>query len=96
MSDVPVIDRVEQKTPDDPEFIFHCPGCGYGHWFKTTGDSPCWTFNGDMVKPTVQPSLLVDQNGPHRCHSFIEVGNIRFLDDCWHDLKGKTVPLEPL
>jgi hypothetical protein len=27
------------------------------------------------------------------CHSFIEVGNIRFLDDCTHALAGQTVPL---
>lgn len=27
------------------------------------------------------------------CHSYIEEGNIRFLDDCTHELAGKTVPL---
>jgi len=27
------------------------------------------------------------------CHSFVEGGNIRFLDDCTHALRGQTVPL---
>lgn len=31
-----------------------------------------------------------------RCHLFVEDGNIRFLNDCTHELAGKTVPLEPL
>jgi hypothetical protein len=29
-----------------------------------------------------------------RCHSLVTDGNIQFLDDCTHELKGKTVPLE--
>lgn len=28
-----------------------------------------------------------------RCHSFVRDGQIQFLDDCSHDLKGQTVPL---
>lgn len=27
------------------------------------------------------------------CHSFVNDGNIQFLDDCTHELAGKTVPL---
>ena len=27
------------------------------------------------------------------CHSFVTDGKIQFLDDCTHDLKGKTVEL---
>lgn len=29
------------------------------------------------------------------CHSFVRDGMIQFLDDCSHELKGQTVPLEP-
>jgi Family of unknown function (DUF6527) len=32
---------------------------------------------------------------PLVCHSFITDGKIEFLDDCTHELRGKTVPLEP-
>jgi hypothetical protein len=56
---------------------------------------PCWTFNGDQHNPTVQPSILVDKDRPERrCHLFIENGNIRYLSDCHHALRGKTVPME--
>lgn len=29
------------------------------------------------------------------CHSFVRDGMIQFLNDCTHELKGQTVPLEP-
>ena len=77
---------------DDPNlFMFWCPGCKCGHWFRT----PPWTFNGDMIKPTVRGSILVGKEKPPRCHLFIESGKIRFLNDCDHNLKGQTIPMEP-
>jgi hypothetical protein len=30
---------------------------------------------------------------PVTCHSFVEAGKIRFLDDCTHGLRGQTVAL---
>ncbi len=83
--------------------IFQCPGCGYGHWFSTSGFTPSqrkedtepagpvWTWNGDKEKPTVRASILV--RGQYRCHSFITDGKIQFLSDCTHELKGQTVDL---
>lgn len=90
-----IIRDVKQNTPDDPEYLFECPGCGCMHWFKTTGNSPRWTFNGDVEKPTITPSIVADPNGDRRCHSFVTDGMIQFLSDCWHNLKGQTVPLPP-
>ena len=92
----------------DNKYVFYCPGCKCGHWFKTIPPEPQWTFNNNMDKPTVRPSILVhshetilpenDATGKvtstPRCHSFITDGQIQFLDDCTHELKGKTVPLE--
>jgi hypothetical protein len=49
----------QERGPNDPEYCFHCPGCGCCHWFKTTGDRPRWEWNGSMDKPTVSPSILV-------------------------------------
>ena len=82
-------------------YVFFCPGCNCGHWFKTDGPGPCWTFNGDMEKPTVRASILVSR--PARavnnagsivlCHSFITDGQIQYLGDCEHALAGQTVPL---
>ena len=50
-----------------------------------------WTWNGDKVKPTFSPSIVVQ--GTKRCHSFVTDGLIQFLSDCSHELAGKTVPL---
>jgi hypothetical protein len=75
---------------------FHCPGCGYGHSFRVTGDAtrPQWTWNGSLDKPTFTPSLLVNKDYPEsRCHSFVTDGRIQFLSDCHHKLAGQTVEL---
>jgi hypothetical protein len=68
-----------------------CPACNTIHAF----DLNRWTFNGDYDKPTFSPSMLVNHDDPMtRCHSFVKDGSIRFLGDCWHDMKNKTVELE--
>lgn len=76
-------------------YVFHCPGCGYGHPFEV--DSPNgtgWTWNGSYDRPTFSPSLLVWQNRPEaRCHSFVTDGKIQFLSDCFHKLAGQTVEI---
>ena len=54
-----LVSRVERRSENDPEFLFWCPGCGCCHWFKTTGKGPCWTWNGDLARPTVDPSIRV-------------------------------------
>lgn len=88
-----VIECVRQDTPECPQFIFHCPACGYGHWFKTTGGSPRWAWNGNFEKPTITPSIVADPNGDRRCHSFVQNGMIQYLGDCWHDKKNQTLSL---
>jgi len=82
-------------------YMIMCPGCKSGHMFDTNHPTQKrnWGFNGDLMKPTFTPSMLV-YTGPgrhteHQCHSFVTDGRIRFLDDCEHDLKGKIVDLEP-
>ena len=82
---------------DNPNlFIFWCQGCGYCHHIDTSPG--WWTFNGDTVRPTVSPSLLVnkEQAGDHpRCHIFIRDGQIKYLSDCTHELAGQTVAMIP-
>ena len=71
-------------------YVFHCPGCGYGHGFHV----PRWTWNGSLEAPTFSPSLLCNPDSPSlRCHSFVTDGKIQFLDDCFHALAGQTVEL---
>lgn len=71
-------------------WVFHCPGCGYGHPFNI----PRWTWNGSIDKPTFTPSLLVNSFDPkQRCHSFVTDGKIQFCSDSAHHLAGQTVDL---
>ena len=38
----------------------------------------------------------INYDGPYVddiCHSYVKNGMIQFLNDCFHELKGKTVPL---
>ena len=76
---------------------FDCPGCGSTHIIPVTGERG-WGFNKDLDNPTFTPSILVRFNykeGVPRgvCHSYVTNGNIQFLNDCTHELAGKTVPL---
>jgi hypothetical protein len=80
---------------------FTCPGCEEMHAVQVAPSKhskTVWGWNGSLDKPTFTPSLLVQwTHGPekikHRCHSFIKDGQIQFLNDCTHKLKGQTVDL---
>lgn len=67
----------------------------YERLAKTWGEPPTWTFNGNLANPTFTPSLLYHAAGStKRCHLFVTNGQIVYLDDCEHELKGKTIPME--
>lgn len=90
------MNRVEvcRDSPTELAYMFHCPGCKCGHLIPMTGPDAHWTFNGDLEHPTFSPSYLVGKDHPEmRCHSYVENGKIRFLNDCAHELRGKTVDL---
>lgn len=70
------------------QWLFMCPACGWVHGFDKT-----WSFNGDLVSPTVTPSLKVTGGGIGTCHFFITGGNLHFCDDSSHALKGETVEI---
>ena len=76
-------------------FVFRCPGCGYDHPFHVGFSArPSWDWNGKLDKPTFSPSLMVfGMDESRRCHSFVRDGNIEFLGDCFHSLRGRTVEL---
>lgn len=109
---VPVLHQVDPRIasrPNHPDFVFFCPGCRCEHGVWTSKSAPNgarWTWNGDLVKPTFSPSLVVTISYPqgrdrpaeikHRCHSYVRDGQIEFLGDCTHELKGQTVRLEAI
>jgi len=79
---------------DSGLWAFHCPGCGYDHTYRTKPESgrPIWKWNGSMVAPTFEPSLLVNGSDPDlRCHLRLKQGRIEFCADSFHELAGKTV-----
>ena len=95
---------IEKPTKDrqyiSADYTFFCPGCKiyHGVWTSNRNDNQAiWTFNGDVNKPTVSPSILVRHSfsaGREKiCDSFIREGQIQFLLDCSHDLAGQTVEL---
>ncbi len=55
-----------------------------------------WTWNGSVDSPTLRPSILTrggDENGEHRCHTFIKDGKSQFLSDCSHEFANQTLDL---
>ena len=95
--------------PDDPSMVaIQCPGCATEgirfHWMRVKDNKKgkkVHDFNGDFEKPTFSPSLnhertewvSHDEQKYIHCHSFVRNGMIQFLNDCTHDLRGKTVHL---
>lgn len=97
---------------NNPDFIFFCPACQSGHGIWTTSRNEItqaiWTFDGNMERPTISPSVLLrfteydtDENKmPIKesvkdivCHSVITNGMIAFQGDCTHELKNQTIEL---
>lgn len=79
----------------DSRLFFHCKGCGFDHAIGTGINHH--KFNGDYENPTFHPSVLVTTPNPkkdRKCHSFVKDGMIQYLEDCTHDLAGKTVKLD--
>jgi hypothetical protein len=88
-------EKIVRRCADGTLAVF-CPACKCAH-----GVNSGWTFNGDMERPTFSPSILVTWEGfedgkeiKKICHSYVRDGQIQFLNDCTHELAGKTVPLE--
>jgi hypothetical protein len=88
-----------ELKPGSPDYLFFCPGCKCAHGVWTTernGNHALWGFNGDINNPTFSPSIRVqsgNKDGATLCHSFIRDGKIQYLDDCAHELAGKTIEL---
>ena len=57
-------------------YHFYCPGCKCIHQIAISENDcgfPVWKCNGDMEKPTVEPSVKVEYHGADKdtvCHSF--------------------------
>ena len=79
-------------------YQFMCPGCKEIHqvWTDKEDKVSPWDFNGDINKPTISPSILVQWscgNKKFKCHSYIKNGEIQYLSDCTHELAGQIIEL---
>lgn len=77
------------------------------HAWSYNGNPDAPTFNpsvlvtGNYWEPPVTPENMEEwkrspwpqQQVRHVCHSFVRDGQIQFLGDCTHALRGQTVPL---
>lgn len=83
------------ENETENRLVFFCPGCKCGHFIISKGPKAWNVIDADTSTPSITPSILTghDNFTKERCHSFITKGNIQFLDDCYHELKGQTVPL---
>ena len=86
-------------------YKFWCEGCKTEHqvWTDAQDGVDPWMWNKDTERPTVSPSVLVNadlfgQRNPNQpvCHSFIKDGMIQYLNDCTHELAGRTVELKEI
>lgn len=75
------------------QYLYYCEGCKTSHAFGLKSEGGNHDFNMDLNNPTVSPSLVANFSPGTMCHSFIRNGKIEYLNDCWHDLKGRTIEL---
>lgn len=98
ISDATVLLPIENSTG---RYVFFCPGCKANHIINTNPENNPYVhvLTGTLSRPTIRASVLSKgdkQVGKPHCHSFVTDGKIRFLNDCTHELAGKTVNLPPL
>lgn len=84
-------------------FVHYCEGCKDLHYIytKMKNNLGCrWSFNGNMEKPSVTPSVhyKAEDKDPEWpllmvCHYILTDGVLNYCGDCTHELAGKSVPL---
>ena len=91
----PILAKYTSTDEGEVSYWFWCPGCAEGHRFIVEAPKePRWSFNGDLQRPTVSPSLLI--RGVNQCHLFIKEGKLQFLSDCTHRLANQTLEMPEL
>lgn len=87
-----------------------CPACESMHQFALDGKNSCgaqWTWDGNVEAPTFAPSMNIVVNSPSHphhqkdaatsvCHYFLRAGQLQFLGDCTHAMRGRMVQLPDL
>ena len=94
--------KIARREFNVAAYFVYCPACTRAHRFIVECEedpSHRWDFDGNMEAPTFSPSLLVE-SGPMRpgernqiCHSYLQAGVWRFLNDSTHAMAGQKVPM---
>ena len=53
----------------------------------------CWTWNGDVDRPTLKPSIRTSDGQGTVCHTWITDGKVIFLGDSTHEFANQTLDL---
>jgi Family of unknown function (DUF6527) len=97
--------QISQFLRGGDGFIAHfCPGCAEPHFIhisKPSSNGSQWSWDGNIVEPTIEPSVNIHKavpkkRKPYVCHYRLQHGEIHYLDDCTHMLRGITMRLPPL
>ena len=78
--------------PSGYEFPIRLPVITSG----SRAESNAWTWNGDLEKPTLKPSVLTDHGNGKISHLWLNDGICQHLSDSTDGLAGKTLPLQAL
>lgn len=84
--------------PSEQRHMHWCPACKEMHPFAVEqpfSNGHRWSFDGNVDRPTFEPSMNISW-GEARCHYFLRAGQIQYLGDCTHELRGQTVALPPI
>lgn len=84
--------------------IHWCPACHDVHAIPVVRGcayEKAWEWDGDIIAPTIAQSVLISSAEGfvyrrRHCHYFLKAGEIEFLPDCAHALRGLKVPLPHL
>lgn len=77
--------RGEEDAWETKGVTWQCPACGHHHFVYIEMPNPwgwAWSFNGDLERPTLNPSVDGDKTDPaKRCHCVITDGVIHYQND---------------
>lgn len=88
--------------PPQERLFFICPGCkslgGSGYLMLPVAIDGVigWTWNGDLDKVTLSPSILTNDGRGNVCHSFLTNGVFEYLSDCTHEYAGQKINMVEL
>ena len=85
--------KIKVHPNDHTMYMFWDVALDRPNAFYVRDQHPSWSWNEDYECPTVSPSIRLIHNGNQVDHLFIRDGKIQYLNDCTHELAGKTVDM---